>query len=534
MRRAVCLAIVLATAFVATDLSAAASGDLDPSFGSGGVVTTDFGGRGDVALGVAIQPDGKIVVAGNSSARDVFNVDFALARYNPDGTLDSSFGSGGTILSDLGSNIDAASDVLLQTDGKIVAAGTSNRQFGVARYTAAGALDSGFGSGGIVRTSFGGGFDQAWGVARQPDGKLVVVGTGGPSADILVARYNADGSLDGGFGSVGKVVTDLGSFDQALEAVIADNGKITVGGRSGGEFALVRYLPDGSLDPSFGSGGIVTTDFGNLDLAFAIAADPSGRIVAAGQSGSDFALARYTGDGSLDASFGSGGKVTTDFSDGSSEGANGLVISPTGTITAAGFTSAAAGATAFALARYDASGQLDTSFGTGGRATAKLGNNALNTGLDVALQPDGNLVVVGVTGEFGTGVTDFGVARFIGVTSTIHVTVDIKPESSDNVVPLQANGVVPVAILSTSTFDARDVNPASVCFGDAEDPAARACIARQPQGHLEDVNADGRLDLLLQYTVTATGIDRGDAQACLTGTIRAGTAIEGCDKIVTR
>src|SRR3954471_1124471 len=161
MRRAACLAIVLSIAFVVTGLGAAAAGDLDPTFGSGGLVTTDFGGRGDSALGVAVQPDGKIVAAGSSSAHDVFNVDFALARYNPDGTLDSSFGSGGTVLSDSGSTIDAASDVLLQPDGKIVAAGTSERQFGVARYTTVGGLDPTFGSGGIVRTSFGGGFDQA-------------------------------------------------------------------------------------------------------------------------------------------------------------------------------------------------------------------------------------------------------------------------------------------------------------------------------------------------------------------------------------
>jgi uncharacterized delta-60 repeat protein len=534
MTKAVHIAVVaVVCALILPAAAGAAPGDLDPTFGNGGFVTTDFGGRGDAALGVAVQPDGKVIVAGNSSARDVFNVDFALARYNSDGTLDSSFGNGGTVLSDLGSNIDAASDVLLQPDGKIVAAGTSNRQFGVARYTSAGALDPSFGSGGIVRTGFGGGFDQAWGVARQADGKLVVVGTGGPNADILVARYNADGSLDDSFGSSGKVITDLGSFDQALEAVIANDGRITVGGRSGGDFALARYLPDGSLDPSFGSGGVVTTDFGDNDPAFAIAADPSGRIVAAGQSGSDFALARYNGDGSLDTGFGNGGKVTTDFSGGSSEAANGLVISATGTITAAGFTSAAAGSTAFALARYDTSGHLDASFGTGGKATATLGN-PLNTGLGVALQPDGNLVVVGVTGEFGTGVTDFGVARFLGSVTPLKVTVDVRPDSADNVVPLNSNGVLPVAILTTSTFDAATVDSRSVCFGDADTPAERSCTARQPDGHREDVNGDGRPDLLFQYEIAKTGIDPGDTEACLTGKTLSGSAIKGCDGIRTR
>ena len=355
MRRALCLALVLSVAIAVTGLGQAAPGDLDPSFGSGGFVTTDFGGRGDAALGVAIQADGRIVVAGNSSARDVFNIDFALARYNPDGTLDPAFGTGGTVLSDLGSTVDAADDVLIQPDGKIVAAGTSARSFGVARYTAAGTLDAGFGNGGVVTTGFGGSFDQAWGVTLQPDGKLVVVGTGGANSDILVARYNPDGSLDSGFGSGGKVATDFGSFDQALEAVVAADGKITVGGRSGGEFALARYTADGNLDPSFGSGGKVTTDFGAIDTAFAIARDSAGRITAAGGSAGDFALARYNGDGSLDTSFGNGGKVTTDFSGGSSDEANTLVIEPTGAITAGGFTSPGSGTTQFALARYDSS-----------------------------------------------------------------------------------------------------------------------------------------------------------------------------------
>lgn len=511
----------------------AASGELDPSFGSGGVVTTDFASRGDAALGVAVQADGRIVVAGNSTGAGFSNPDFALARYNADGTLDASFGSGGILLNDFSGTVDAADDVLVQPDGKIVAAGTSNRDFGVARYTPAGALDPGFGSGGLASTDFGG-FDQAWGAALQPDGKLVVVGTGGPSADFLVVRYNQDGSLDGGFGTGGTVVTDLGSFDQAFDAVIAVDGTITVGGRSGGDFALVRYTAGGSLDPSFGSGGTVTTDFGGLDPAFAIAAGPSGKITAAGESAGDFALARYNSNGSLDTTFGNGGKLTTDFSGGSTDQANALVIEPSGALTAAGFTSSSPGTTQFALARYDTNGNLDPAFGIGGKVTATLGN-ALNTGLDIAAQFDGRLVVVGVTGEFGTGVTDFGVARFLGAaTAPIRVTVDVKPASADNVIPLQSNGVVPVAILSTASFNAWDIDPTSVCFGDTEAPAERACVARQPQGHLEDVNRDGRLDLLLLYDVARTGIDRGDTQACLTGKTRSGTAIEGCDRILTR
>jgi uncharacterized delta-60 repeat protein len=503
----------------------AAPGDLDPAFGAGGKVTTDFAGRGDAALGVAIQPDGKIVAVGNSTQAGVFNVDFALARYNPDGSPDPSFGSGGTVLSDFGSSLDAASDVVLQPDGGIVVVGTSNRDFAVARYTSAGALDPSFGSGGLTTTDLGG-FDQATALARQPDGKLVVAGIGATGSDFIVARYTADGNLDPSFGGGGVVVTDFGSFEQAFDVAVTPSGTIVVAGRTGGDFALARYLPDGSLDPSFGAGGKVTTDFGGTEQGFGLALGPGGTVTLAGSSGSDFALARYNADGSLDASFGTGGRVTTDF--GGSESASAVTVEPSGTITLVGFTSQAPGTTSFALARYSSNGSLERT------TTVSFDGNNFANALDVAPQPDGALVVVGVTGQFGTGITDFGIARVLGAPTSITVSVDIKPDSADNVVPLQPNGVVPVAILTTAAFDAATVDPRSVCFGDAEDPAARACTARQPEGHLEDVNHDGHADLLLQYDVAKTGIDPGDTMACLTGRTHNGLAIQGCDRIATR
>src|SRR5436190_3170372 len=146
---------VLVCAFALPAAASATPGDLDPTFGTGGVVTTDFGGRGDAALAVAVQPDGKLVAVGNSSASGVFNVDFALARYTSNGAPDPVFGSGGVVLSDFGSTIDAASDVIVQPDGKLVVDGTSSRDFAVARYNSDGSLDPSFGSGGLVTTDFG-------------------------------------------------------------------------------------------------------------------------------------------------------------------------------------------------------------------------------------------------------------------------------------------------------------------------------------------------------------------------------------------
>jgi uncharacterized delta-60 repeat protein len=263
-------------------------------------VTTDLGGF-DLALGVAHQPDGKIVAAGQGGS----DFDFAVARYNPDGSLDPSFGSGGSVTTDFGGS-EAATAVAIQADGKIVTTGSTFsagvQKFALARYSATGSLDPSFGSGGTVTTDFGLGSGFGGALAVQSDGKIVAAGRAG--SDFVLARYNGDGSPDAGFGSGGNVTTDFGGvvFDAAFAVALQANGKIIVAGSAfsfpAADFALARYNPDGSLDPSFGSGGKVTTDFGGFDVAFGVALQPDGKIVAAGQggSGSDFALARYLGE----------------------------------------------------------------------------------------------------------------------------------------------------------------------------------------------------------------------------------------------
>jgi uncharacterized delta-60 repeat protein len=518
----------------------AAAGELDPSFGSGGLVTTDFGSRGDFGLAVALQADGKIVAAGNSSAVGVFSVSFALARYNPNGSLDSTFGSAGTVLTSFGGSASAAFDVVVEPDAKIVVVGFAGGDFGIARYSANGTLDPTFGTGGLVTTDFGG-FDQANGVALQPDGKIVVVGP--LQGTFGVARYNPDGSLDSTFGSGGKVITDASpSFDGAFD-VAAWSGKIVVGGGTGlyasgaSDFQLVRYNGDGSLDSSFGGSGIVTTDFGASENVFGIAVTADGKITAAGgtkgASPGDFAVARYNSDGALDSTFDGDGKTTTDISADSDDIGNGVVVQPDGSITVGGTGGSGFAVTAFAAVRYTATGNLDTAFGSGGKATAVFGN-PINNAFDIVAQPDGKVVLAGGTGDFTRGVTDFALARFLGAPTILNVSVDVKPDSSDNVIPLQSNGVIPVAILTTDEFDAASVEPASVCFGSATDPTTRDCIAKQGTGHLQDVNGDARSDLLLQYETQQTGIRPGDTQACLTGKTYNGISIEGCDRIVTK
>jgi uncharacterized delta-60 repeat protein/uncharacterized repeat protein (TIGR01451 family) len=405
-------ALVVALVAAALPGSAvAAPGALDPSFGIGGQVTTDFGGF-DSAQAVALQSDGKIVAVGGTASFP--SGDFALARYNADGSLDATFGSGGKVTTDFG-GFDAASAAVIQTDGRIVAAGRSGSgDFALARYNADGSLDPTFGSGGKVTTDFGG-FDAAFGVARQADGKIVAAGQGGAGGGFALARYNPDGSLDPSFGSGGEVTTH---FTSGVEVVIAVaiqlDGKIVAVGQTfaGGfqQFALARYNADGSLDSGFGSGGIVATNFG-FDSAFggALAIQSDGKIVAAGRAGTDFLLARYNGDGTLDATFGSGGVVTTDFGGALFDAAFGVALQSNGKIVAAGSAISGFPSSAdFALARYNADGSLDASFGSGGKVTTDFGGFDVASG--VALQADGKIVAAG---QGGAG-SDFALARYLG------------------------------------------------------------------------------------------------------------------------
>jgi uncharacterized delta-60 repeat protein len=252
---------------------------------------------------------------------------FAVARYNPDGSLDTTFGTNGKVTTDFNNRPDNLNALALQPDGKIVAAGISLNfanfyNFGLARYNPDGSLDASFGSGGKVTTDFfgfDGEDDEAFAVAVQTDGKIIAAGTANLRGDFGLARYNADGSLDASFGTGGKVTTDFnGKADVGSSMTLQPDGKIIVAGianvtapppnaqNTSGDFALARYNTNGTLDSSFGNGGKVTTDFsGSLDAANAVALQPDGKIVAAGAAdnsiskgiGFDFALARYAGAG---------------------------------------------------------------------------------------------------------------------------------------------------------------------------------------------------------------------------------------------
>ncbi|HEY9695957.1 MAG TPA: Calx-beta domain-containing protein [Trichocoleus sp.] len=384
---------------------------LDSTFGSNGEVTTDFGLGDDNIQSILLQPDGKIVVIG-----DAFNgisYDFAIARYNSDGSLDATFGAGGKVTTNFGltSAQDTGLDAVLQADGKILVVGDAtiggDNDIALARYNSDGSLDSSFSSDGLATLDFGGGDDKASSIALQSDGKFLVAGNAyiNPDLDFVLARYNSNGSLDGNFGSSGYVTTHFGvDNDAAFDLAVQSDGNILVagfvdGGTSGLDFGLARYTSSGVLDTSFGNGGTVKTDFAlSTDIATSIALQPDGKILVAGEAGisgdSDFALVRYNGNGTLDTSFGNGGKITTDFGFGNDR-ISSIVLQSDGKILVAGRASIGSASNLdFALARYNSNGTLDTSFGNGGTFTVDFGSGEA-TAYKVLLQQTGQILVGG-------------------------------------------------------------------------------------------------------------------------------------------
>ena len=331
-------------------------GRLDPTFGTGGRVWTDLvtlatplqgAVAGDVALGsssaaaVVVQPDGKIVVGGSTQSGG--STAFAVMRYLPDGRPDPSFGSDGLVLTDFDpATNDAVTALSLLSDGRILAAGAAGDAVGLARYLPDGRLDTTFGEAKNGTVTTGQGLLNALSLATEAGGKLLVAGQAGPSGgpfDFGVARYSPDGVLDPTFGDRGVVKTDLGATGEWASGVAAGpGGTVVVGGASGSSFTLLRYLPNGKLDPSFGSDGVSKAgpDIGGAHAMVELA---DGRVILAGERVAgdwrEVAVARYLPGGALDAAFGTGGVVGTDVTPGHDDGAA-AVLYPGGRLIVAG------------------------------------------------------------------------------------------------------------------------------------------------------------------------------------------------------
>ncbi len=406
----------------------AAPGDLDASFGRGGMVSfpvvsfPNSGTKFGSAQAVAIQPDGKIVVAGTGYDGAIDG--FGLARFNPDGSPDPTFGSGGKVVTVFAtfSGRAFADTVIIQPDGKIVAAGgdfgdSEGYAFDVllARYNADGSLDPTFGTGGKIITTLRDVTYGAKAIALQSDGKIVAVGQvfNPYGSDFLLTRYNSDGSLD-----FGSVTTTFGNNSSAFDVAIQSDGRIVAAGYSydngspNFRWALARYNQNGSLDTSFGAGGRVSSTIGSnqvlTDGAAAVAIQSDGKIVAGGSSYnynglvSNSALVRYNANGALDSTFGAGGIVVTAFSPDSDSSTSDISIQTDGRIVVAGRRGKSVVATipsGFTLARYNTDGSLDPTFGAGGKVVTSFGgDNVSNYKAATAIDSDGKIVLAGNIG----------------------------------------------------------------------------------------------------------------------------------------
>jgi uncharacterized delta-60 repeat protein len=431
-------AIILAL-FMSMQMAQAVDGDLDPTFGTGGMLMTDIHRSTDLANAVAVQADGKLVVVGQTYQNNDYSTeDFVVARYNTDGTLDNTFGSRGRVRTDFPGLAAVPSSVVIQPDGRIVVAGGAFPLFTflgnieVVRYNSNGSLDTSFGNGGIVTTNFPQG-SYAFDVALQPDGKIIAAGTvfvnfdPGESSDtdFALARYNPDGTPDVTFGNGGQVSTDfLGFEDDAFSVLIQPDGKIVAVGSANDpatfyDFAAARYLSNGTIDTTFGVAGKVRTDFGdqNFDRARSAALQPDGRIVAAGfaisQNGGvqNFAVARYTSNGILDTTFSRDGKTQIDFGN-CCQSATKVLLQSDGKIITVGGSNGESSDDDFLLARLSPRGALDNTFGIGGKVRTSFGD--LNGGANGAtLQSDGKIVAVGFQATFTNQWANFALARYL-------------------------------------------------------------------------------------------------------------------------
>jgi uncharacterized delta-60 repeat protein len=411
---------LLALLLIVVPPASALPGDLDTAFGGDGKVITNVTSGFDWAYGVDVQPsDGKIVAAGEAGQN---GGQFGVVRYNIDGSLDTSFGGDGKVTTNFTSNYDGGFDMVLQPDERIVVVGFASGnggQFGVARYNADGSLDTTFSGDGKTTTNFSGGSDFAFGVAIQPaDGKIVAVGgAGGSGGRIAVARYNTDGSLDSTFSGDGRQLVNFTTGDDRADLLaVQTDGKLVLAGTanyfgSDARWALVRLNADGTLDSTFDGDGKLTTNFtSGFDGAFSVAIQPAdGKIVAAGQSTTRVALARYNVNGSPDFTFGGDGRVITNVGEGA-DYADDVVLQPDGKIVAVGTSNWAVSNTRFLVVRYNATGSLDTTFSGDGKLTTNF-SSGRDRAYSVVLQADGNIVVAG--GTIGSG-GRFALARYLG------------------------------------------------------------------------------------------------------------------------
>jgi uncharacterized delta-60 repeat protein len=434
----------------------------------------------------AIQSDGKIVAVGYSNLAG--KRDFAIARYNEDGSLDTSFGAGtGKVITTISSSDDIAQSVKILPDGKILVIGSSyisGFKIAMVQYNADGSLDSSYGGGdGMVIDSQSLG-EQIVSAALQTDGKLVVASS--YSNDFFVTRFNADGSLDTGFGSSGSTTTDLsGSSDRSSSIAIQPDGKIVLGGYAFNgtsfDFAIARYNTDGTPDTSFNGSGKAITDLGtaSVDMGYSVTVQPDGKLLVAGWTdavtagNNDFGLVRYNSNGSLDTSFNLTGKVTTSFSAGG-DLALSVTVQSDGKVLVAGQSGTSGNN--FAVARYNTDGSLDSTFNGTGKVDTEFttSGSSEDRGAMVTIDASGKIIVVGTSTKSGN--YDFAIARYnsngsLDTRFNLANTLDGAPSYTENGAAVLLDGNVQIydAELAATNFNGASLTLARNGGANAQD-----------------------------------------------------------------
>ncbi|QDV70163.1 Bifunctional hemolysin/adenylate cyclase precursor [Rosistilla carotiformis] len=503
-----------------------------PTFEIGdGVVTTPVGALNESASDILEQPDGKIVVAGY--VHNGLSFDFGLVRYNVDGTLDTSFGGGdGVVTTATGSQADIAYSATLQPDGKILLTGfttvSGTYHHTVVRYNIDGTLDSSFGVGGIVVSNIGANGDAGKSVTLQSDGKILVSGwkmSGGTTGSMLV-RYHSDGTLDTSFGGGdGIVVSDFGATSSVYDDVVVQaDGKILVAGyldsgtATKRDISLVRYNSDGTLDNSFGVAGIVSTDLGDsTDNASRIVLTADGKILLSGYSKHagdfDFTVLRYNSDGTLDFSFGGGlGVVTTDVQ-ADDNYANGLIMQDDGKFLVAGHV---ASGPEFVVVRYHSDGTLDTSFGDDGIAVGAVNGGIVGIN-NATLQADGKILLTGYHTQSAN--SDFLLVRY-NSDGTLDTRFGIDSSSLAGTVSYTEDG--PAVVLDINV-ELSDQELDALNGGDGNYAGAQITLVRDGGAASEDV-----LDFANGNGITLVGdqlIKNGQSIATFDTTTTAGALV---------
>jgi uncharacterized delta-60 repeat protein len=485
----------------------AAGNHLDYGFGAHGKTTLGFFSPSeDDARCVIIQPDGKILLGGGTTTTELR--DFAVARLNADGSPDATFDGDGRATADFSGNIDEIYALALQPDGKIIAVGTTSESIGnlfdmaIARFNADGSLDTTFDGDGKKTVDFQNSVDYAYAVAVQPDGKIVVAGSGDVdgSYNFALVRLNPNGGFDTGFDEDGKVNTDFAAGgDTARGVVVLPDGKLIAGGTffTGSNFAfgLVRYNADGALDLNFDGDGKAVTNFTAGAQASAFERMADGRLLLAGSAvdaadalpESDSliaptitALARYNADGTPDNTFDGDGKLTANIDRNGLQSISAVATAPNGDIFAACWISGSADGGGFSVVRFAADGKRDKTWGAGGRVNTIFGTGSHRVA-DVARQADGKIVAVGTMNNGA----DMAVARY--KTNGIAVNADFSGDgAADIAVYRRATGVWYVLNPANSAFEFFQ-------FGLNSDIAAPG-----------DYDGDGRTDAAVYRVQTGT------------------------------